>query len=432
MPDQAVEHELLIFEGPVEVRYDDIVKTLKSRVTLNVARVADLQIKTVESADLTPTAFHMIEKTYQVRLKPQSPLIEVLAISTPIHFGEEGSGVNFHFTPRQSPVFLDGTSPLASVTFGIVNLGRFMTPAAGGGLSKDRIKLESKDWTLEIAPISEGNLGDVSQCEDPAHRLTHSARLTRPDQGEFSCDLAHDFLHSLCLLLSFARGRWVAVALVKGLDREGSMVMEEWGSRQIEPYTEAATWLDRVHGETLIEVFPGFLKKINDPAWSETIRTAIYWYTRTNGMPAGPDGSIVLIQAALERLSWEVLVQQERCLSSGGFAKLPAADQLRLLLDYADLPLTIPQGLEELKKKAKGWNWTDGAQAFVEIRNSIVHPPKGKEARAEAPIYQACLLGQWYLELVLLRLFDFKGKYSNRTAKTRYVGQIEPVPWANK
>ncbi len=45
-------------------------------------------------------------------------------------------------------------------------------------------------------------------------------------------------------------------------------------------------------------------------------------------------------------------------------------------------------------------------------------------------MHEGWLLGQWYLELILLQLFDFNGKYANRTTKLRYVGHVELVPWA--
>ena len=44
-------------------------------------------------------------------------------------------------------------------------------------------------------------------------------------------------------------------------------------------------------------------------------------------------------------------------------------------------------------------------------------------------MFEAWQLAQWYLELILLRLFAFNGSYSNRTKQGKYIGQVEPVPW---
>jgi hypothetical protein len=142
---------------------------------------------------------------------------------------------------------------------------------------------------------------------------------------------------------------------------------------------------------------------------------------------------LILVQAALERLSWELLVRHKEILSADGFSRLPAADQIRLLLAQCSIPLSVPAALEEIIAAARQFNWNDGPQALVETRNKVIHPPKKegagqktKTVRPELPIYEACLLGQWYLELVLLRLFDFTGRYLNRTRKWQCT---DDVPW---
>ena len=38
----------------------------------------------------------------------------------------------------------------------------------------------------------------------------------------------------------------------------------------------------------------------------------------------------------------------------------------------------------------------------------------------------------WLLDLVLLRLSNHNGEYGNRMANSRYVGQVEKVPWSEQ
>jgi len=46
--------------------------------------------------------------------------------------------------------------------------------------------------------------------------------------------------------------------------------------------------------------------------------------------------------------------------------------------------------------------------------------------------FEAYLLSLWYLELVLLWLFDYRGKYSNRLGwKGWNAESVECVPWAS-
>ncbi|MBD0266320.1 MAG: hypothetical protein ICV78_27460 [Tolypothrix sp. Co-bin9] len=148
-------------------------------------------------------------------------------------------------------------------------------------------------------------------------------------------------------------------------------------------------------------------------------------------------GSIVLMQAAFEILAWTLLVEEKGIISQQGFEKLAAADQLRLLLSQCGVPLKIPDSLTELLKASKELNWFDGAQALTEIRNAIVHPnPKKRQKYLNRPFPEqidAYKLGLWYLELILLNLFEYKGEYFNRIAsKEFYQENIEAVPWVKK
>ena len=43
---------------------------------------------------------------------------------------------------------------------------------------------------------------------------------------------------------------------------------------------------------------------------------------------------------------------------------------------------------------------------------------------------QARELGLWYIELLLLELFEYSGLYSNRLTR-KWTGDVETVPWAS-
>jgi hypothetical protein len=149
----------------------------------------------------------------------------------------------------------------------------------------------------------------------------------------------------------------------------------------------------------------------------------------------GVEGGTILAQAAFELLAWTLLVEDQRVLSEDGYQKLPASDKLRLLLSSCGIPPTIPSSMCALAKAAGAHTWVDGPQAITEVRNALVHasPKKRKKVfggDADARC-DAWWLGLWWLELVLLRLFDYQGKYSNRLIRDGWKGEeVEPVPWA--
>jgi hypothetical protein len=159
---------------------------------------------------------------------------------------------------------------------------------------------------------------------------------------------------------------------------------------------------------------------------------AIHWYIEANNQAAGIEGSIVLTQTALELLASTVLVEQKNGINSEVHAKRPAGNRLRLLMNWAGIPTAIPAELTDLTALAERNNWIDGAHALVEIRNSIIHPTKENRERfnQHSPVarFDGWRLGLWMVELVLLRLFGYRGHNLRRTA----VGpsnRLAPVPW---
>ena len=69
-------------------------------------------------------------------------------------------------------------------------------------------------------------------------------------------------------------------------------------------------------------------------------------------------------------------------------------------------------------------------EILSEIRNDLVHAKMRANVCLDAYL-EARDLGQWYVELLLLKLFGYNGKYANRLAY-KYEDRWEPeiVPWA--
>jgi len=67
---------------------------------------------------------------------------------------------------------------------------------------------------------------------------------------------------------------------------------------------------------------------------------------------------------------------------------------------------------------ARAENWSDGSEAIAAIRNAHVHSsPKNRERLSRTgkeAEYQAWMLSLYYLELILLYLFEYQGEFSNR------------------
>jgi len=323
--------------------------------------------------------------------------------------------------PLRSPIVISGNERICKLTFLLGDLPNL----------KGKQVLISSEWSLTIVGKIDVSATDPNKAKADS-ALTHEGTLERTDGSLFTCAEASRCLVHICKFFSFCYERWASIANVEGKNPDGKIVFWQLGAGKLDIVDASSiesNWLDGFQPDkALQQLFPGFMKRIADENWEETLSLAIYWYVRGSTSNAGPDGSIIILQAALERLAWQFLVQDLRILSEDGFSKLSAADLLRLLLSHHKIPLKIPAEQYKLISTGKGLGWCDGADAVVQTRNKVVHPPRKKRV-VSLDYYGAYTVAKWYLELILLHLGGFEGEYSNRTIAVRWSGQTEPVPW---
>ena len=99
----------------------------------------------------------------------------------------------------------------------------------------------------------------------------------------------------------------------------------------------------------------------------------------------------------------------------------------------------MPDTCPDLTAVAKSENWADAARAVAEMRNIAVHTSKAIRKRLDLvrkhdrAFQEVWKLGLRNLELVLLALFGYSGKWMNRLSSGAWVHEaIEPVPWAKQ
>lgn len=273
-----------------------------------------------------------------------------------------------------------------------------------------QLVFKTGDWRIVLATLPDSwDIYELLQSQG-GYSLTHICKLERLDRTPFSMNDARDRLEAFSYYLSFARGLWLAPMLIAGFDAEGTQVFEEWSACRADSWQNTDMWFD-TDSTDLVEAFPGFMRRWQDKNWRELVQDSIHWYVESKKQAGGVNGAIVLQQAALERLAWVLLVQDKRSLSQNGFQKLPAADQVRLLLSSLGIDLKLPTDLINMTQLANQLNWVDGPQAITEIRNAIVHyNPKNRHkggGASQETGTEAWSLGLHYLEIVMLKLFDY-------------------------
>ena len=141
---------------------------------------------------------------------------------------------------------------------------------------------------------------------------------------------------------------------------------------------------------------------------------------------------IILAQAALESICYKIV--------GNTIGKNERPEKfLRTSLEKIGINNVIPESFQDLKnfstqevrqRRGQDRYREDGPEAIVEIRNHLIHKEK-RYGRLSVEVQMDALhLSLWYLEVILLKKFEYCGQYMNRL-RVADENPFENVPWAN-
>jgi hypothetical protein len=247
-------------------------------------------------------------------------------------------------------------------------------------------------------------------------------------------DAAEQLCNQAFFLLSLIAGQEIGVGPVVGVDPAGRVVWVDWGAPRFRPERSAWRWCpDHLVNQALPVLASGWLSLADDPALQRVVNRAGRHLLAANG-PEVLDVRIPVACSGLELLGWAVL-QRQQWLTKDGLGKLPAAAQVRLLLQWAGIPIELPTQFSALPARRGRLGQPDmaGPELIFDVRNSLVHPPKRidePEWPASNELFEAWQLATWYLELAVIRLLGYQGEYGSRLRLGGWVYDTEPVPWS--
>ena len=332
--------------------------------------------------------------------------------------------------PVHSPcTVIPKTTQIRSVSFSVLNFEKFYGAedkwinVEGKSRRLGVAKLQADRWRIDITENRSLAKDRKKLKKEGGYTVTHTGSIKSKNGEVFSVQEAENLLEGLRIFLSFAAGTACGLTLVKAIDENGEEGSLMWGSTYVEPWNENRrhSWLPLSDGgDSLTEAFPKFWDIFAEKKWNDTIRRAVDWYL--NGSSSAIHVGIVLAQAALESLSYRINHKKKK-------KKETEADVLRQTLESQGIGCEIPASCGSLKAVAQQENWTDGPEAIRKIRNEFVHP---KRRHAHIPVeaqLDARNLSLRYIELMLLKSFQYRGRYVNRLA-TAGQNPYENVPWA--
>ena len=320
--------------------------------------------------------------------------------------------VTIRSVAKEDPLHFAGNSltVMDKVIANFINLNYFCS---------HRLVLESAPWKVIFTPCIDGQK-EREIIYDGGYALTHQAEILTSSGQDFTGKNVSTFLDFFRFFLFFVTGnRHTAVSPV-GF-KNSKCIWSQWGS-PFARFNPIHTWFSRKYPEILIDVFPKFYSSWNN-GWEKTFREACNWYVIANDSENGIDAGTIVAQAALERLSFDYFVTNGS-LSDEAYKKTYRIAEQKIdgILTSLNIPTIIPVYTPKLS------TFSSVGNAIAQVRNDIVHPRKNLPLDIETA-EQAWRLSVYCLELIILAICGYRGKFGNRLDAHRYEHVVESVPW---
>jgi hypothetical protein len=308
--------------------------------------------------------------------------------------------------------------------------------------SRSRLTLMHEEWRIYLDQDPQLDQRENSLRANGGYAMTHVGIIERADGRAFRRRDIEDLSSCLHRFLSFARGFWCGPLVLEGMGRRGAL-WTEWSSEALlTDWQGVASWFPLRDVSEVTVAFDGFCELWNRPLWKRPLAGAVHWYIEANLNAGAIEGSLILAHTTLELLAWIFVVGDRGVLSASHFDKLSSQERLRELLSTLRIPTAIPASLQAV------WKWAaatrpqhsvadDGPSVITRMRNALVHPKPARRSvleQASGPArVQARQLALLYVELVILALSGYRGKFINRlrTGVTP-TEATAVVPWADR
>lgn len=317
------------------------------------------------------------------------------------------------------------------VTFHLANFMPMVGAIITDGVSAwtGRVTVNVGPWIITIDARSDLNEVLATVGERGGYAVTHTCSLERRDRRPFAFARCQELLTCLTWCLWFCRASAPSVLVPVGFNANDRATWSRWAAPHADPLPDHHwQWFDKAYGaEQLSTLLPLFWQRYSDPLWQRPLQLAIRYYADAAVMGT-LQRNVILAQVGLESLAYAYLVKSTQQLQPKQF-RPPVSDHIRDFLCDVRIPVTIPRAFYGLRRVRANSPW-DGPAAVAWLRNNIVHANRHRvDGRRWKVWYQGWQLALWYLELAVLAVVGYKGRYRNRLSAEAHVGAVEPVPW---
>lgn len=354
-------------------------------------------------------------------------------LPTLVHFGANAqTGISYELNGQITKCLPNEAMPAVEcVRFHLLNFPDFSSPVSLSTGQRGPLTSTFGDWMLTIKDVGVSYDKRTEARRDRGYQVTHLGHLSRIDGQTISQADWADLEDFLYYSLSFCAGQRCPPMAVEGLGSNGATLWRDATLPRTDCARHHSHWLPRPHPNELHTLFGALWRRWTNEDQREATQRAFEWYWEAVDRSNTIETRLVLSQVALELLSWVIMVEESERLSMTGFKSLPAADRISLLANQLQVAPGLPVHFRELGNAARAYNWSSCPHAIAEIRNKIIHPEKKGRALVMAldwkVKYEATEWAVWLIELALLWLADYQGRYDSRVAEE---GAGFPfVPW---
>jgi len=347
------------------------------------------------------------------------------------------NSITLEGTMRFEAVRGDKTIPVTKVKFAIPNLKDFyglpvkeVTQEGGVKFGKNRLKFENEDYIIVINQRSGYKDLKESLKSKGGYITLYSGELTQK-KGSIKYEEIREVFLCFSNFLNFLNGRRCSPLFLQGVF-DDEVIWCDYSSYFVDQYKPVSSWTPQHSIEGLNELWQAFSKMWKSEGDKDFLLSAIHWYTEAISNSGFAEGAIIMAQTDLELLYNWLLIEKKKLLIGKDAENMSAANKIRLLLSQLNLNYDIPHAFTKLQLLP---DVVDAPDAFVQIRNAIVHSQEEKRKKLKnlhyGVKYEALKLGIWYIELSLLFILQYQGKYYNRCSGSLFAGSGEMlVPWA--
>lgn len=243
---------------------------------------------------------------------------------------------------------------------------------------------------------------------------------------------------SLSTFLSFINGARTSILFLTGLNGQ-EIVWQDNATNIVDRYKPVSGWFHKEKSLDIKVLWKNFRNLWKAPKHRDNLKNVISFYLESNYNKVFIENCIVLTQAAMELLyNWQFVEQGD------GDERDSAELKINKLVGKLKISTDIPDSLQHLKRIERisfnnklsqpRINITSATEAFLEIRNAIIHGNKWRRENLKKIDdnirIDAWILGNWYIELSILQILNYNGLYNNRTLSIKNgYASMQPVPW---